>query len=384
MTRKPKLGTIFQRKARAPDGSEVVLSTWWIRYSRAGKQYRESAKTDDYDEAERMLKRRQGEIATGAFTGLGPERIRISQLLQEMLDDMKANGRRSYGSAEGGVRLHLVPFMGKVRVADFTSNLVKAYKAKRQVDEAANATINRELGLLKRAFNLAYRAEPPLVAKVPYIARLPERNVRTGFLEHEQYKKLRDALPAYLQLLFVLGYHTGARLGELRGITWPQVETHRIVLYPGTTKNGEGRALPIYGEMAAWIEMAKETRKKFPKCPYLCQHDGQPLGDSCVKKAWKTACKSVDLPALRFHDLRRSAVRNMDRAGVPRTVAMKVSGHKTESMFNRYNIVSERDVAEVKNRMETYLNSLGISTLSSTLSNSEPADGTPAPPNSLN
>lgn len=379
MTRKPKLGTIFQRNARAPDGSVAVLPTWWIRYSKGGKQYRESTKTDNYDDAERMLKRRQGEIATGAFIGLAPDRIRISQLLQEMLDDMKANGRRSYSSAEGGVRLHLGPFMGQVRVADFNSNLVKAYRAKRQGEDAANATINRELGLLKRAFNLAYRAEPPLIAKVPYIARLPERNVRTGFLEHEQYKQLRDALPHYLQVLFVLGYHTGARLGELRGITWPQVEAHRIVLYPGTTKNGDGRALPIYGEMSAWIEMAKEIHKQHPKCPYLCQHGGQPLGDSCVKKAWKTACKSVGLPELRFHDLRRSAVRNMDRAGVPRTVAMKVSGHKTESMFNRYNIVSERDVAEVKTRMETYLNRLGISTLSSTLSDSEPSAGTQVP-----
>jgi integrase len=383
MTRKPKLGTIFQRKARAPDGTVVVLSTWWIQYSRGGRQFRESAKTEDYDEAERMLKRRQGEIATGAFSGLAPERIRISQLLQEMLDDMKANGRRSYNSAEGGVRLHLVPFMGKVRVADFGSNLVKAYKAKRQVEKAANATINRELGLLKRAFNLGYRAQPPLVAKVPYIGRLPERNVRTGFLEHEQYKKLRDALPDYLKLLFVLGYHTGARLGELRGITWPQVEAHRIVLYPGTTKNGDGRALPIYGEMAGWIEMAKENRKQFPKCRYLCQRDGKPLGESCVRKAWETACTSVGLPELHFHDLRRSAVRNMDRAGVPRTIAMRVSGHKTESMFNRYNIVSERDVAEVKNRMESYLSSLGNITLSSTLDDSEPAVGTQAPAKSL-
>ena len=327
-----------------------------------------------------MLKRRQGEIVTGSFSGLLPERIRISQLLTEMLEDMKANGRRSYASADGGVRLHLNPFMGNVRVAEFSSNLIKSYKIKRQGERAANATINRELGLLKRGFNLAYRAEPPLVAKVPYIARLPERNVRTGFLEHDQYRTLRDALPDYLKLIFVLGYHTGARLGELRRITWPQVESHRIVLYPGTTKNGDGRALPIYGEMAGWIEMARETRKQFPKCLYLCQRDGKPLGDSCAKKAWKTACKSVGLPELRFHDLRRSAVRNMDRAGVPRTVAMKVSGHKTESMFNRYNIVSERDVAEVKNRMETYLSSLP----NSTLGDSEPAFKAPAAAKSMN
>ena len=356
MTRKPKLGTIYQRKARAPDGKVAVLPTWWIRYSRGGKQFRESAKTNNYAEAERMLKRRQGEIATGAFTGLAPERIRISRLLQEMLDDMRANGRRSYGSAEGGVRLHLVPFMGNIRVAEFSSNLVKAYKAKRQAEKAANATINRELGLLKRAFNLGYRAEPPLVAKVPYIARLPERNVRTGFLEHEQYKRLRDAIPDYLKLLFVLGYHTGARLGELRRITWPQVEAHRIVLYPGTTKNGDGRALPIYGEMAGWIEMAKESRKQFPKSPYLCQHDGQPLGDSCVKKAWKTACKSVGLAELRFHDLRRSAVRNMDRAGVSEKVAMQISGHKTRSVYDRYNITCNRDIAEAGQKMEARFN----------------------------
>ena len=110
----------------------------------------------------------------------------------------------------------------------------------------------------------------------------------------------------------------------------------------------------------------------------------EPLGDSCVKKAWKTACKSVGLAELRFHDLRRSAVRNMHRAGVPRTVAMTVSGHKTESMFNSYNVVSERDVAEVRNRMETYLSSLENSTLSSTLADSSPAPNTPAPRKSLN
>ena len=179
---------------------------------------------------------------------------------------MKTNGRRSYRSAEGGVRLHLKPFFGEVRVAEFSFSLVKVYKAKRQEEEAQNATINRELTILKRGFNLGYQAEPPMVTKVPHIPRLPERNVRTGFLEHDEYRRLRDALPDHLKLLVVLGYHTGARLGELRNITWPQVESNRIVLYPGTTKSGHGRGLPIYGEMPAWIEMARQQRAKFPKC----------------------------------------------------------------------------------------------------------------------
>src|SRR5579862_7050763 len=177
MNRKPKLGTIFQRKKRAPDGTVVVLPTWWIQYSRSGRVFRESAKTDNYTEAERFLKRRQGEIATGRFSGLAPERLRISVLLDDQLADFRANGRRSYASVEGGVRLHLRPFFGDVRVVDFGSSLVKRYISKRREEEAAVATINRELTILKRAFNLGYRAEPPLVTRVPHIARLPERNV---------------------------------------------------------------------------------------------------------------------------------------------------------------------------------------------------------------
>src|SRR5580704_14285288 len=107
MKRKPKLGTIFQRKKRAPDGAVVVLPTWWIQYSRNGKVFRESAKTDSYTKAERLLKKRQGQIVTGTFAGLEPERIRLSRLLEDELADLKANGRRSYQTIEGGIRLHL-------------------------------------------------------------------------------------------------------------------------------------------------------------------------------------------------------------------------------------------------------------------------------------
>jgi integrase len=191
--------------------------------------------------------------------------------------------------------------------------------------------------------------------RVPHFPRLEENNIRTGFLENSHYQKLRNLLPEYLRVLFVLGYHTGARLGELRSIRWSQVSDDRIVLHPGTTKNEEGRWLPIYGDMAGWIAWARKESERYPNCPYLCQREGRPLGDSCVKKAWKTGCTQAGLPELHFHDLRRSAVRNMDRAGIPRPVAMRISGHRTESMYNRYNIVSERDLAGVKEKMEQFL-----------------------------
>jgi len=353
--RKPHFGSIFQRKKKLADGSVITLPKYWIQYCRDGRIYRESAKTANYVEAERFLKRRQGELVTGRFAGLEPERVLVAQLLDDVLEDFAANARKSLSSVEGGIRLHLRPAFGHIRVASFGTNLLKKYIAKRKTEEAANATINREMTILKRAFNLGYRAEPPLVMRVPHFPRLEENNIRTGFLENDHYQKLRNLLPEYLRVLFVLGYHTGARLGELRSIRWSQVGNDRIVLHPGTTKNKEGRWLPIYGDMSGWIAWARKEGEKYPDCQFLCQRDEQPLGDSCVKKAWKTACTEAGLPELHFHDLRRSAVRNMDRAGIPRPVAMRISGHRTESMYNRYNIVSERDLAGVKEKMEQFL-----------------------------
>jgi len=332
---------------------------WWIKFYRNGQPFRESSHSVNYADAERLLKRRQGEIVTGKFAGLAPERITFRELAQEVVNDYRNNGRSSLAHVERRLKLHLLSAFAAIRAADFSTSHVRRYIATRREAGASNAEINRELAIVKRAFRLAAQCDPPGVARVPHIPMLEEDNVRTGFLEHEPYRRLRNELPIYLRLLLVIGYHVGCRKGELLEIEWPQMDlgVRRIRLEPGTTKNKEGRTLPIFGEMYEWLKMERDIRDaQFPQCQRVFHRNGKPIRD--FRKAWVEACKRAELDGLMFHDLRRTAVRNMVRAGIPEKIAMQISGHKTRSVFDRYNIVSDRDLDLATDRMERYLTGL--------------------------
>jgi integrase len=200
------------------------------------------------------------------------------------------------------------------------------------------------------------------VASVPYIALLEERNVRKGFFEHDQFLAMRVALPEYLRPVLTFAYYTGCRRGELLGLEWSQVDlSGRVVrLEPGTT-NDEARILPLTTELYETLAMQKSIRDtKFPACQWLFFNEsGGKIGR--FQRSWRTACEAAGLapgegePERLFHDLRGSGVRNLIRAGVPKSVAMRISGHKTRSVFERYNIVSERDLHEAARKLETYV-----------------------------
>jgi integrase len=205
---------------------------------------------------------------------------------------------------------------------------------------------------------LAVQAEK--LPSVPYIPSLTENNVRTGFFEYEEFLALREALPPFLRPVVTFGYYTAWRVTEVLGLQWRQVnlETAEVRLDPGTTKSGEGRVIYLDGEL---LEVMKEQREMVLS---LQRERGEIIPWVFVNlqtggriryfhRPWVKACQQTGLTGRIFHDFRRTAVRNMIRAGVPEVVAMRVSGHRTRSVFDRYNIVSEQDLREAARRVST-------------------------------
>jgi integrase len=98
------------------------------------------------------------------------------------------------------------------------------------------------------------------------------------------------------------------------------------------------------------IAAKKDRDELWPESPWVFSRHGEPIKD--FRWAWDEACKAAGVPDLNFHDLRRTAVRNMRRAGIPQVIRMKISGHKTDSIERRYNIVDAEDLASARDLLD--------------------------------
>ena len=324
---------------------------YWVKYYRNGKPYQESTKSKKEKTAKNLLKEREGEIAKGEVPGVHFDKVRFEEIAEDYLNDYRINQRKSLKKAEQYVEYLKKSFEG-FRVVNINTARIKDHINRRIEDGLANATVNRELSALKRMFSLASECTPKKVRDIPHIPMLKESNVRKGFFEYEEFMAIRGALPDYLRPVATLAYHTGWRKGEAINLTWDKVDMKQrtIRLDPGETKNEEARNVYMNDEL--FREMQGVFSKRRLGCPYVFHHAGQPIRK--FEKAWKAACKKTGLRGKLFHDFRRTAARNMVRSGIPERVAMMITGHKTRSIFDRYNIVSDQDLREASRKKQAY------------------------------
>ena len=343
-----KTGTIYKRG-----------NIYWIKYYRNGKPYYESTKSEKEADANRLLNRRLGEIAKGTIPGIYFDKVRFDELAEDFLRDYRINNRKSLPQTNISVN-HLKKHFDGIRIIEITTPEIQRYVEDRLEDHLSNATINRELSALKRMLNLGAEHTPPKVDRVPHIPMLKENNVRKGFFEHGDFLALRNALPDYLKGFVTFAYKTGWRVSEISKSTWSQVDRDQgiVRLEPGEAKNDEGRTVYLDEELKEVFNRQWDNRKKSGKLiSYVFPNRYGKDRITDFRIAWNTACKDAGIGKRLFHDFRRTAVRNMVRSGIPERVAMMVSGHKTRSIFERYNIVSDTDLKLAAQRQEAYLKS---------------------------
>ena len=357
--------------------------TYWVQYYNNGKKYCESSKSPKKMVAAQLLKKREGEISIGKLPGIHFDKVTFIELADEFLDDYIINERKSLIRAQRSIKRLKLKFE-HFTIPAVTTPKIKEY-IKNRIDEgAANATINRELSALKRMLNLGARQTPPKVDRVPYIPMLEENNVRKGFFEPGDYLALRDALPSFLRPYVTFAYKVGWRDSEISGLTWNKVHLDQgyVRLETGETKNKEARTVFLDKELMEIFHNQKNLQRRSGKLSkYVFPNEDGTSRIKDFRGHWNKACRDAGLgygyrmkikyvakwqdklpagPIL--HDFRRTAVRNLVRSGVSEAVAMKISGHKTRSVFDRYDVTDDSDLRDAARAVENFLSETATKT----------------------
>jgi integrase len=349
------MGSIYRRR-HFKKGKAIRLGlVWWIQFSRGGRKIRESSGSSRREDAILLLRKREGQVATGLPVSQKTGTVKMDELLQDEITDWKVQERRSIPDLQHRTDCHILPFFGGTRAERITTADIRRFILLRQEEGASNAEINRELAALRRAFTLGMD-NGKLFAR-PRIPMLRENNVRQGFFEREQFEAVLRHLTEAIQAVIIFAFITGWRIrSEVLPLQWRQVDfaAGRVTLYAGTTKNQEARTFPLTSELRELLLVQKAKTDALKQqgiiCPYVFNRDG--IRIKTFRRSWLTACRKAGVPGRIPHDFRRTAVRNLVRAGIPERVAMTMTGHKTRSVFERYNIVSEGDLTEAARKLD--------------------------------
>jgi integrase len=337
------------------DGSVFLRGRiWWIAYWFRGHPYQESSGSTDERDAKKLLRKRIKQVGKPNFVDPAKEeKWTLSDMKERLIIDYGRKNNRSLKTveycfkhleAEDAFKFH--------RVVDITAVEIQKYADKRVKAGVARASVNRELAYLRRGFKLMFEAG--MISTVPVIKLFDGENVRKGFIGFAEFGALLDKIEdADVRDIVEFLYNSGWRSGEARALQWSWVDLdgNMIRLPAENSKSKKARALPLTGALLDVIERRLKVRRL--DCPYVLHRGGKQI--KSFRKAFKAAAKEIGYPDLLPHDMRRSAVRNFRRSGLSEHEGMALSGHQTDSVYRRYDIISDDDLTQAMNRVQEHL-----------------------------
>jgi integrase len=344
---------------------------WWLAYYVSGKLVREAGGTSKTD-AKAKLKEVHKAQREGTYLAPAQRHLTVNTLLDELETHLENKRIKSLSKLRSHLMAIRLAFGGR-RALDVTTATLEDYWKDRTAAGKAPATVCRELEGLRRAFNYAADQKPPRFPKheIPHFELPKVENARQGFLPRGDFEAVLAAVEdPDVRDFIAWSWWTGMRPNETRQLTWPMLSTQEktwtLDLDPKAAKIGKGRTIAVVGPLRTIIERRLAARRLDTLLIFHRTSKGrvgQPVKD--YRLAWAAACKVAGLLAGRKveggvtpYDLRRCAVRNLVRGGTHETIAMKITGHKTRSTFDRYNIADVADVAAAMDRTAAYVETL--------------------------
>jgi integrase len=249
-------------------------------------------------------------------------------------------------------------FFGKMSFKQITPMVIERYKRERlakpieqgkgdgiKLLERKPASVNRELQLLSKIFNLAIRDRITQDNPCQHVKKLRENNRRTRYLTSEEEEALLNQLTgprAHLRPIVLLAIYTGMRKGEIFNLQWSDIDFQRGFLRVAKSKTGRDRWLPMNQLVSDALDELKEKADKDVPLMFPSLKTGGRIID--IKKGFAKACREAGIINLHFHDLRHTTATRLGEDGVDLSTIAEFLGHTDLRMTARYTHATDRNL----------------------------------------
>lgn len=316
---------------------------WWIATTLPnGKRIRQSAGTENRQDAEALLAKIKLEAFREHHFGFKPQRTWQEAVVRYLT--IKAN-LRSYRDVQRICRM-LDPYLGSLTLNQINGDMIWSVVQGQLKKGNTPATVNRYLALIRNLLKMA-RDEWQWIDSIPKIRLLPGEVERDRWLTREEADRLIAASPLHLAALIRFALATGCRAREITGLEWNRVDLNRCTAWLNKTKNGTPRGVPLNNDA---ITVLKEQLGKHPK--FCFTYHGNPIRWEVTNSAWHTALAKIGLKDFRFHDLRHTWASWHRQAGTSCDELKDLGGWKSRSMVDRYAKYATEHLAVAAARIE--------------------------------